>query len=210
MIATGLVALGSATAGFASSFMPGPCNVAVVDSSLRGSPLTHSLAIGLGGALGDMVFATLAATGAGAVLGRHPVVPVLFDVIGGILLVVVGLTHLLGGPRTASLATTCRHSRGLAIGLSLVLANPAVLATWTLVIVGLAGDAHSLTRGFAVLAIGAGSFAGFAVVAQLSRRGRSLTAERRARVRGALGLVLVVLGYVAWTRAFLGAARMLG
>src|SRR6185436_18689162 len=91
MSAAAIVVLGAA-AGFTSSLLPGPTNVAVVDAALVRGRAAH--AIGLGGALGDAVYATLGVTDAGALLRQHPLLPALFDLVSGVLMIVIGLARI--------------------------------------------------------------------------------------------------------------------
>jgi threonine/homoserine/homoserine lactone efflux protein len=192
----------AAAIGCASSLLPGPCNLAIVEGALAGARPSRLVSTALGGALGDLGYATVAAAGVGAVIARDPNLPAVCDVLSGIVLVVAGLGRLAPGLAVSRAVRRLHRPHGVALGLGLVLANPAVLLTWTLV-VGALSDAASTATVLAALAvaIAVGSFIGFASTARVASRTARLRARDLGRHTAALGVALVALGLIALGRA---------
>jgi len=177
----------AAAVGCGSSLLPGPCNLAIVDGAVRGVPRRRQLATAAGGALGDLVYATLGAAGGGALLARSATA---LQIIAGLVFVILGTHRLLA----SSQPQVDRRGGGLVVGASLVLANPGVLITWSVVVAALAGAHAPALRLAVVLAIAAGSFGGFVLIGRLP-------VSRLPGLRTAIGAMLVVLGVTSLARA---------
>lgn len=187
---TALAILAAAAVGCASSLLPGPCNLAIIDGALQRVPRRRLRSTALGGACGDLVYATLGALGLAALVASHRAV---LYACSGALLIAVGVHRLavVPSPSRAFAGT------GFVAGARLVLANPAVLLTWGVVVATLAGDRAPLLRTAVVLAIAGGSFAGFACAS-------ALPVVRFHAVRTGISGALVVLGVTSLARAGLG------
>src|SRR5512146_181576 len=67
----------------------GPVNVAVIDAAYRHT-LRRAIAVGLGGAIADFVYATLGIVGIGPYLLAYPVLPRILYGLSGVVLIVYG------------------------------------------------------------------------------------------------------------------------
>jgi threonine/homoserine/homoserine lactone efflux protein len=188
---TALAILAAAAAlGCASSLLPGPCNLAIVDGAIQRVSSRRLRSTALGGACGDLVYATLGAAGLATLVSSHRAV---LYACSGALLIAVGIHRLAVAP-TPSRAFA---GTGFVAGARLVLSNPAVLLTWGVVVTALAGESSSLVRAAVVLAIAGGSFAGFVCAS-------ALPVVRFHAVRTGISGALVVLGVTSLARAGLG------
>jgi len=86
------IALGAGT-----GIIPGPVGLAVIDTTYR-KALPRALAIGAGGGLGDLTWATLGVLGVGPLLRRHPAAPPVLFALSGAALIAYGLSHVCAHP----------------------------------------------------------------------------------------------------------------
>jgi threonine/homoserine/homoserine lactone efflux protein len=198
-----LALLVGATMGFVGSMpVAGPVAVLVLERGLirRGR---EGLGIALGAACGESVYAFLAAWGIGAVFAAYPRVLPISRLVGAGVLVVVGV-YLATRRRTASppprgVPAEGQKRRGFVLGASLTLANPTIIASWTVAVTAAHG-AGLLVSGplpataFAV-GVGFGIAGWFATMLRLlSRFQRGLRAETVDRLLRVTGWVVVGLG----------------
>ncbi|HTR54211.1 MAG TPA: LysE family transporter [Kofleriaceae bacterium] len=161
--------------GVVTSLPPGPCGLAIVMTIARRESMRRALATAAGGALGDVVYSSLGILGIGAVFATHPAIPLVMQLASGVAMIGYGALQLDG--RT-DVAVDVRSPRGdsvvhgAAVGLGCVLANPAALLAWVVVVAGAIGAPGPAAGCATVAGIGAGTFTWFAIVAHLVRAGR--------------------------------------
>lgn len=183
----------------------GPVNVAIIDAAYR-HHVKRAIAVGLGGALGDLIYASLGILGLGPVLDSHAAVkPALYG-ISGVVLIAYGVATVRAKPvdPTASSASSGNGSYfwgGLGLGLALILLNPAALIAWLLVVGSHFADA-SLPEGMAAaVGIFAGSFLWFTFVAYLADHGKKFLGEKALWITRVVGVLLVGFGLFSLGRA---------
>jgi threonine/homoserine/homoserine lactone efflux protein len=175
--------------GIASSLPPGPCGLAILSSVSAGGSQRRALAIAAGGALADLVYATLGLVGIAPLLARWTGA---LEAISGVVMIGYGGAKLLERPMPPHAE---RASRGLGIGFALVIGNPAALVTWVVVVGSRFAGASPLDRACTVAGIALGTFTWFCVVARFARIGRF------TRLPALLGAGLVCVGAVSLARA---------
>jgi arginine exporter protein ArgO len=157
----------------------GVSNVAVIDAAYRHN-VGRAMAVGLGGAIADGIYAALGIFGMGPVLNRHPNVPPVLYAISGVVLVVYGLIILRAPPILESTTQAppppvkrSQHlSAGVMVGLLTTLLNPSAVVTWV-VIVGSYASGISLEYGIVwVIGVVVGTFGWFVVLAYLADHGK--------------------------------------
>ena len=188
----GYLALGVAL-GIASSLPPGPCGLAIMSTVSHGGTARRALATAAGGAVGDLVYSTLGLVGIGSLIARAAVA---LQATSGAVMIAFGGAKLLERPPARPPAD--HPSQGFALGLGLVLANPAALVTWVVVVGAHLAGAPIAARACTVAGITLGSFVWFATVGRLARAGRP---DRLLRLSAALGAVLVGVGVISLARA---------
>ncbi len=193
----------------------GPLNAAVFDAACRHGR-SRALAIGLGGALADGLYALLGIAGFGSWLERHPGLAPLLQAGAGVALLAYGLLVLSGPPRldrsavpaSAAPGRAPRAGAGFLLGAALILSNPAVLVSWALIL-GAHGAEVETSSGLAcAFGVAAGALAWLALVACLAERSRTWLGERSRWIHRAVGLSIVGFGlfslarasYFVWTR----------
>jgi arginine exporter protein ArgO len=185
----------------------GPVNVAVIDAAYRHT-LRRAIAVGLGGAIADFVYATLGIVGVGPYLLAYPLVPRILYGISGAVLIVYGALTVRTRPVTPLAAHAPKSPTpssevwsGLTVGLALILLNPAALVTWV-VIVGSHMTGVSTTDGLAAsTGIFVGSFGWFALVAYLTNHGKRVMGDKAVWIPRAVGVLLVAYGVYSIVRA---------
>ena len=191
--------------GFVGSMpIAGPVAVLVLERGMvRRS--REGLAIAVGAATGESLYAFLSSWGVGAVLSAYPRVLPVSRLLGAMVLVGLGvyLVARRSRPRAESpsappVAGTRR--RGFVLGASLTLLNPTIIATWTVAVaaihsIGLLAFGLAPAVAFA-LGVGIGIVAWFAtmlrVILRFERRLRPETIDRVLQVTGWLVVALGV------------------
>lgn len=201
-----------ATIGALTGVPIGPVNVAVIDAAYRHT-LRRGLAVGLGGALGDFVFALLGVVGVGPNLISQPgVKPVLF-LISGVVLIGYGLltmrTHAPPPPAAPphSVPPGREVWSGFRVGLGLIVLNPAAIITWVVVVGSHFSDVTFWEGIAASVGVFVGSLAWFAFVAYIADKGKRWMGEKSVWIARVVGVLLI--GYGAYSlfrglRDFLG------
>lgn len=184
--------------GVASSVVPGPCGLSIIDGVVRGEPMRRAVATACGGALGDIVYASIGVGGVGPLLARDPVLPHVLQAISGAVLVAYGITKLVVPPPPRATVVRARGNarRGVALGFSLVAGNPAALVTWVIVVGSLLATATTAERWATVAGIGIGTAAWFTGLAYAARRGATTRAGLLVLLTKAVSIVLVGYGVV--------------
>lgn len=198
LVAAGGLGLGL---GVVTGLPLGVINVVIVERAARAR--REAIGIGLGGAVADGVHAALAFAGLAAALLSRPALARGLSVASGVLLLAAAVTIARGGAPSASARRSgpaaSSLGRGLALGLSLTLPNPAALAAWLAVAAALPASSTA-TALVTAAGVALGSAAWFTALAALAARGRStpLTGPWPRRLAIA---VLVLVAILAFARA---------
>ena len=189
------------TIGILTGVPIGPANVAVIDAAYRHT-LRRAIAVGIGGAVADCIYASLGVLGVTPVLRANPSIPPILYGISGVILVGFGLLNARSrpvAPATSDVTKSPNPSKemwsGFSVGLALILVNPAAAITWVVIVGSLLPD-HATTIDGLSLTTGVliGSFLWFAAVAILTHRGKHLLGERAVWIPRLIGIALMGYG----------------
>lgn len=185
--------------GLVAGLPLGPASAAVADTAIR-KTLSRALAVGLGGALVDLVYCFAVVSGFGVVFEHSPRLQETFLAVGGVMLILFGLFTAMRRPidfvhPSPSRAIEARtFLRYVGTGIAISVANPSLVVSWVLlagtVLVGL----DRIEGVLASLGVFAGVLAWFALVAHLAHRGRIRFGARAVWIPRVAGLLLVVYG----------------
>jgi len=197
--------------GFAAGALTGvpigPVNVAVIDAAYRHT-LRRAIAVGLGGACADGLYAALGALGVKPLLDQYPTVPPILFAVSGVVLLVYGFLTARSQPVTPAqheapveAPATNELWSGFSVGLALIVLNPAAGVTWVVVIMGsimgqLLPPSTTITSIACVIGVLFGSFGWFALVAYLTRKGKHVLGDKAAWIPRVVGVALMV--YAVW------------
>jgi threonine/homoserine/homoserine lactone efflux protein len=188
-------------AGVLTGIPIGPVNVAVIDAAYRHT-LRRAIAVGMGGALADCLYATLGVLGVTPVLKANPSVPPVLYGISGLILVGYGFLTARSRPVTPASSEAPRAPNpskemwsGFTVGLALIALNPAALITWVVILGSILPDDATTTNGLS-LAVGVlvGSFIWFSAVAILTHRGKHLLGDKAVWIPRIIGVGLMGYG----------------
>jgi threonine/homoserine/homoserine lactone efflux protein len=182
----------------------GPVNVAVIDAAYRHT-LRRAIAVGLGGAVADMLYSGLGVLGVTPVLNTYPSIPPILYAVSGVVLLVYGfltarsqpVQPAVSGPEErpshAELRLKKEMWQGFSVGAALILLNPAAMVTWVVIIGQLIPPIDNNWQGLAcAIGVGLGSFAWFALVAYLTHKGKSVLGDKAAWIPRVIGIALMV------------------
>ena len=188
----------------------GPVNVAVIDAAYRHT-LRRAIAVGLGGACADFLYAALGILGVTPVLRSYAIVsPILYAVSGIVLLVYGFLTarsQPVAPPPHDALAPDAPENElvlGFKTGLLLILLNPAAVVTWVVItgmIVDRLGTPTLVSGVVCALSVMVGSFGWFCLVAHLTQRGKNVLGDKAAWIPRVIGVALMVYAVYLIARA---------
>ncbi len=185
----------------------GPVNVAVIDAAYRHNVL-RALAVGLGGAVGDIGYAALGILGLGPLLQRHPNVPPILYGVSGLVLVVYGILTVRSQPVHASPPADAKKTTdgqhvvaGFLLGLALILGNPAAIVTWVVIVGSFMAGVDQMQGVGAVIGIGLGSLAWFSLVAYLADHGKKVLGHKAIYITRIVGVLLIGYGAYSLFRA---------
>lgn len=194
-------------AGAATGIPIGPVNVAVIDASYRHT-LRRAMAVGLGGAVADMLYSGLGVLGVTPVLNTYPSVPPILYGISGIVLLVYGYLTARSqpvqpvvvvadavDPSASHKAIALRREmwQGFSVGIALILLNPAAVVTWVVIIGQIIPAANNNWEGLAcAIGVFMGSFAWFSLVAYLTHKGKNVLGDKAAWIPRVIGVGLMV------------------
>lgn len=201
--------IGVALGFFGSIPAAGPLALLIVQAGLDGAR-SRSLALAVGGAVAEGLWAMAAASGLGLLMTARPELEHGLRGVGSALTVLVGVALMLAARRPVSVESPPPGSplgffSGVLAGFALVAFNPSFLATWTLscaVLRSRPSVASVVEPARApVLALGAaaGVVGWFLVLGAVVRRHRRRLSALRVWLLRGLGLALVIAG-VAWHR----------
>lgn len=195
-------------AGAATGIPIGPVNVAVIDAAYRHT-LRRAIAVGLGGALADGLYAALGVLGVTPILNSYPSVPPILYLISGAVLLIYGFLTARSQPVAPATADGSQAKidpkgefwPGFTVGLALIILNPAAIVTWV-VIMGQLIPESTIGNGVAcALGVMIGSFAWFALVAYLTQKGKSVLGEKAAWIPRLVGVGLMVYSLYLLSKA---------
>jgi len=160
--------------GAATGIPLGVVNVAVLEAAARVGR-RHAAGIGAGGAIADALHAAVAFAGAAPILARQPALLRILAAVSAVVIVVYAIVvwRARPAPATGAAAPARRggFARGLAVGISLTLPNPAPLLAWVAVAGAVLPDASTAAALVGAAGVGVGSAAWFALLAHLASRG---------------------------------------
>jgi len=185
--------------GLVAGLPLGPASATVADTAIRKS-LSRAMAVGLGGAIVDIIYCMAAVAGLGAIFDGRPGLRAGFLGIGGCVLVAFGLYTARSRPLELINTRNKRQVKAATLltsvgeGVLVSVANPALVISWILlagtVLSGM-GTAESAVAGTAVFL---GVFAWFSAIAWLSHMGRIKFGARAVWIPRAVGFLLVAYG----------------
>jgi threonine/homoserine/homoserine lactone efflux protein len=196
----------------------GPVNVAVIDASYRHT-VRRAIAVGLGGACGDLLYSALGVLGVTPILEQYQSVPpILYAVSGCVLLVygfmtarsqppppaqpIEGAAASPASPGGAAEKLQVRREMwsGFTVGLALIVLNPAAIVTWVVILGTLIPVPPSHWEGLAcAVGVFCGSFGWFALVAHLTHKGKHVLGDKAAWIPRVIGIGLML--YAVWLLA---------
>jgi len=191
-----------AAAGALTGVPIGPANVAVIDAAYRHT-LRRALAVSLGAALADGLYAAGGVVGVAPLLHSYPSIPPILYAISGVVLLIYGFLTARSQPvqpATAPVDSIASDSvvmrkelwSGFTVGLALILLNPAAIVTWV-VIMGSMMPKMTASEGVAcAIGVMLGSFGWFALVAYLTQKGKSVLGDKAAWIPRLVGMALMV------------------
>ena len=181
----------------------GPVNVAVIDAAYRHT-LRSAIAVGLGGACGDLLYSSLGVLGVTPVVRQSPTALTVIYAVSGAVLLVYGFLTARSQPVQPATAGTGEHPhvdrepwretwKGFRIGLALIVLNPAAIVTWVVVIANSIPSTDTFEEGIAfAIGVFSGSFAWFSLVAYLTQKGKRVLGDKAAWIPRVVGVALMV------------------
>ncbi|MCF8258882.1 MAG: LysE family translocator [Flavobacteriales bacterium] len=188
--------------GFLGSMpVAGPIALLVVRKGVK-EEYDEGAAIALGASVPEAVYCGLALFGFDFLFERYPIVESASQVLGGILLLVLGIGFMLMKPREEDLKTLLpkkgRWAAPFMTGFTVAAFNPTLMVTWS----GVAAVLYAMMGAFTELemiafpiGVGLGNFLWFAVLLSLMQRHRARFSQRAivSAIR-VIGAAIVLLG----------------
>ncbi len=185
--------------GLVAGLPLGPASAAVADTAIRKS-LSRALAVGLGGALVDLVYCLAVVSGLGVVFEHSPRLQETFLAVGGVMLILFGVFTAtrrpvdLGHPSSPRPVEARTFLRYVATGVAISVANPALVVSWVLLAGTVLAGLNRLDGVLASASVFVGVMGWFALVAHLAHRGRIHLGARAVWIPRVAGLFLVTYG----------------
>ena len=184
----------------------GPANVAVIDAAYRFT-LRRAVAVALGAAIADGVYAAAGMLGVTPLLRAYPTIPPILNTISGIILLAYGFLTARSQPvqpatpaveQLASDSVVLRKQMwsGFSLGLALILLNPAAIVTWVVVIGPMVPDGNRVDGTLFSIGVTIGSFGWFSLVAYLTQKGKNVLGDKAAWIPRVVGMLL--MGYAVY------------
>lgn len=182
----------------------GPVNVAVIDSAYR-HHLRRAIAVGLGGAFADMIYAFLGIVAIGPYLVKHAEVKASLYLCSGIVLIVYGLLTARAQEVDPAHPTSDEIDKGyfwsgFGLGAALIFLNPGALVTWVVIVGSILGDTSQMQGSAAAAGVGAGSLIWFTFVAWLADHGKRILGSKAIWITRVVGLILAGYGLFSVAR----------
>jgi arginine exporter protein ArgO len=203
--------LGSAI-GAITGIPIGPVNVAIIDAAYR-HHVKRAVAVGIGGALGDFIYASLGIVGLGPFLMAHRMVPPILYAVSGVVLIVYGILTVRAQPVDPGAGSPVDGQKpyfwsGLGLGAALILLNPAALITWVVIVGGSLAGGTTAEGLAAATGIAVGSATWFIFVAYAADHGKKVLGAKALWITRIVGILLVGAGVFSLGRAAFIAYRM--
>ncbi|HEY0190988.1 MAG TPA: LysE family transporter [Kofleriaceae bacterium] len=185
-------------AGAGTGIPIGPVNVAVIDAAYRHT-LRRAIAVGLGGACADGLYAGLGVLGVTPRLKMYPSVPPILYAVSGIVLLIYGFFTARSQPVTpaqtdvpaAPPSARSEMWQGYRTGLLLIVLNPAAIVTWVVIMGTMIPEATHINGLFCAGGVMLGSFGWFTLVAHLTRKGKHVLGDKAAWIPRVVGIALM-------------------
>ena len=199
-----LLAVAFALSFMGSVPMTGPLAALVLERSLAGARKSATL-IAVSGSVVEGAIAGALATFVPALLAHSETLIRAAGIAGACILLLVGAL-LAAAPNALTRLASGNETFSLRAGFLATALNPTLLATWTVVVTSLYGQAW-LSGGFVQglsfgLGVALGSFGWFALVVSAVRHLDTRIARYRLPLLRGLGLVLSIAALVLLVRAF--------
>jgi arginine exporter protein ArgO len=181
----------------------GPANVAVIDAAYRHT-FRRAIAVALGAALADGLYAALGLVLMAPLLSAHPSLPPIFYAVSGVLLLVYGFLTVRSEPVKPAQHEVPNPAEpsnemlvGMVTGVALIVLNPAAIVTWVVIMGSVVPETTTTNGLFCALGVMVGSFGWFALVAYLTQKGKSVLGDKAAWIPRVIGIALMVYaGYL--------------
>jgi threonine/homoserine/homoserine lactone efflux protein len=178
----------------------GPVNVAVIDAAYRHT-LRRAIAVGIGGAIADGLYAALGLVGVAPILNRYELIKPILFAVSGVVLLIYGFFTARSQPVAPATDSSGSQNKleskkemreGFFTGLLLIILNPAAIVTWVVIMSTIIPE-PTLGNGIAcAIGVMVGSFGWFALVAYLTQKGKSVLGEKAAWIPRLVGIALMV------------------
>lgn len=189
--------LKGAAAGVLTGVPIGPVNVAVIDAAYRHT-LRRAIAVGLGGALGDGLFALVGFVLMGPFLVSYPSVRPALYAFTGVVLLIYGILTARSQPspvvsevQTKAVSPSRHFWSGLWLGFALIVLNPAAVLTWVMIADEFMQGISTQEGLAATYGVSCGSFLWFTFVAYLSNHGKKVYGRQAVWITRVVGTLLV-------------------
>lgn len=195
--------------GVAAAAPVGPINLLVIQRAVAhqatGSARSSALVLGLGGALGDAVFAAVAAFGLTFVTRTLDVHGGLVRIVGGLIMLAFAVVVWRAAPHLGHDRPQLSAARMATVVFGLTLTNPATLLFFLgsfgavrFVAIGHDSAFHLFNAGLIVAGVFAGSMLWWLLVSGVAAAMRGRIADRHLRILNhATAIVLAAFGIVA-------------
>jgi len=180
----------------------GPANVAVIDAAYRHT-LRRAIAVGLGSAVGDAIYAAAGVLGVTPVVQTYPSVLTILYAISGIVLLVYGFLTARSQPvqpavpasepgASDSVVQRKEVWSGFTVGLALIMLNPAAIVTWVIITTSMPAHDGALEGIACALGVFGGSWGWFSLVGYLTHKGKNVLGDKAAWIPRIIGMALMV------------------
>lgn len=180
----------------------GPANVAVIDAAYRHT-LRRAIAVGLGSAVGDAIYAAAGILGVTPVVQTYPSVLTILYAISGVVLLVYGFLTARSQPvqpalphgETGASESTLQRKEvwsGFTVGLALIMLNPAAIVTWVIITTSMPAHDGVLQGIACAIGVFAGSWGWFSLVGYLTHKGKNVLGDKAAWIPRIIGMALMV------------------
>lgn len=180
----------------------GPANVAVIDAAYRHT-LRRGIAVGLGSAVGDAIYAAAGVLGVTPVVQTYPSVLTILYAISGVVLLIYGFLTARSQPvqpalphneTDASQSTMQRKEvwSGFTVGLALIMLNPAAIVTWVIITTSMPVHDGVLQGIACAIGVFVGSWGWFSLVAYLTHKGKNVLGDKAQWIPRIIGMALMV------------------
>lgn len=192
----------------------GPANVAVIDAAYRHT-LRRALAVSAGAALADGLCAAGSVLGVKRLLEAYPSVPPILFAFSGVVLLVYGFLTARSQPVAPAAQPEVRPSdtgllrkelrrelwSGFAVGLALILFNPAAIVTWVVLMSSVIPKTTFGEGLMCAVGVSIGSVGWFSLVAYLTQKGKSVLGDKAQWIPRVVGMALMVYAVYLLVRA---------